>query len=367
MFRKKKHGMEVVALELIRSLPTTDRRNEYVVFVKDDEDDGCIQASENLEIIKVPGISYADWEQVSLPKAVKKAKVDLLHCTCNTAPLRIGVPLITTIHDVIYMESVDFSGTAYQNFGNLYRRLVVPRVARNSRKIITVSHYEKKNICERLKISDDTVEVVYNGVDSKFSVINDQKRLESARQKYKLPTDFVLFFGNTAPKKNTQGVLLAYSAYLRKQPGRALPLVITDAYPGYVEKLLQELNLEEIQNHLILLDFIPQSELPALYNLAKLFLYLSLRESFGLPILEAMACGTPVITSSVSAMPEVAGDAALLCDPKNPEEISDGVVALLNQPEHYGELVARGLDRIKEFSWDKMARKVADTYTTTLF
>jgi len=152
LFRKKKHGMDMVALELIRNLQEIDHANEYYIFVSPDEDNAVLKETANFKIITLEGGSYPMWEQFALPKAAKKYGCEILHCTSNTAPVNCNIPLVTTLHDIIYMESsylkiLTGSATPYQKFGNVYRKLIVPRVVNKSRKIITVSHFEKKSHC----------------------------------------------------------------------------------------------------------------------------------------------------------------------------------------------------------------------------
>jgi glycosyltransferase involved in cell wall biosynthesis len=361
LFRKKKHGMEVVALELIRHLQALDHENQYFIFVKDDED-RCIQETDNFRIIVVPGLSYPDWEQVHLPNVVKKYHLDVLHCTCNTAPLRVSVPLVLTLHDIIYLESVSFSGTAYQNFGNLYRRWAVPRVVKKCRKIITVSCYEQQSIRRKLPVESDNIQVVYNAINSSFKVI-DEAQCAPYRQQYQFPERFILYFANPSPKKNAANTFLAYQHYvaMSEQP---LPLVVADTSQPYIYQLLSKLNLTHLAARVQVIDFIPFATLPYVYNLASLFLYPSKRESFGMPILEAMACGTPVITSTTSAMPEVAGPAALQADPLNPSAIGQHIYNLLSDQVLQDELIKRGQTRASDFTWQRTARQVLDIYRT---
>jgi hypothetical protein len=151
LFRKKKHGMDMVALELIRELQKIDHENEYFIFIKPDEDDSVLKETPNFKIVKLEGGSYPMWEQFALPKAASEAGCQILHCTSNTAPLNCKIPVVVTLHDIIYMESnylriLTGSATSYQKFGNVYRKLVVPRVVKMSQKIITVSHFEKNRI-----------------------------------------------------------------------------------------------------------------------------------------------------------------------------------------------------------------------------
>ncbi|HMR83047.1 MAG TPA: glycosyltransferase family 1 protein [Niabella sp.] len=361
LFRKKKHGMEVVALELIKELQQMDHKNEYVLFVKDDEDNTCISETPNWKIKTLSGKTYFDWEQFSLPKAIKNERIDFLHSTCNTSALRSINPLLLTLHDIIYLEKIDFKGTAYQNFGNLYRRFVVPRVAQKSKFIITVSHFEKEVICEKLKLPEEKVKVVYNAVNKKFNNQYERSLVEGIRKKYNLPHSFILFLGNTAPKKNTGNVIDAYAKYCGSISD-PLPLVILDYDRQLIIERLKANKQEELFKNFILPGFISSDEMPLLYNAATLFLYPSLRESFGLPILEAMGCGTPVITSSTSSMPEVAADAALFVDPYNVNDITKKIEDLISNPELQSELIKKGLQRSADFTWNKAARELMDIY-----
>lgn len=152
IFRPRKHGMDVVAIELIKNLKELDKENEYLIFGRNGVND-IFSEMPNFQIHTFPALTYADWEQFHLVKKIKKLQPDILHCTANTAPLYLPIPLIVTIHDIIYLEKVDFKGTAYQNFGNLYRRFIVPKIAEKAELILTVSEFEKQNIIEKIKAS----------------------------------------------------------------------------------------------------------------------------------------------------------------------------------------------------------------------
>ncbi|UAY52938.1 glycosyltransferase family 4 protein [Ferruginibacter albus] len=361
LFRRKKHGMEIVALEIIRQLQKIDTTNKYIVLAKNDEDDQCIEATNNFSIHKIPDSSYPIWEQQKLPAIVNKIKPDLLHCTANTAPLFCKVPMVITIHDVIYMESVNFSGSSYQNFGNLYRRFIVPRVAKKAKLVITVSEYEKKVIADRLKLAEEKIRVVYNAVNPQFNVITDNDTLSRFKIQYKLPEKFILHFANTAPKKNTIGVLKAYSKYVASNKD-SLPLVLTDCKREYITNWLNEIGDPTLINKIQVLDYVVFNDVPFLYNLATVFLYPSHRESFGMPVIEAMACGTPVITSNTSALPEIAGGAALLVDPANADEIFSGIERLLSDPLLYGNQKEKGFLNAARFTWKEAAEKTLSIY-----
>ena len=367
LFRKKKHGMDMVALELIRNLQEMDKINDYFIFVKPDEDHAVLSETPNFKIIELDGGPYPTWEQFALPKAAKKYGCEILHCTSNTAPYFTNIPLVTTLHDIIYMERSYYniltgSATTYQKFGNVYRKLIVPRVVKKSDKIITVSNFEKKRIAAFFNIAkDNRLEAVYNGVSTHFKPISDETALNSVKEKYHLPDDFFFFLGNTDPKKNTKGTLKAFSDFL-KQSKSDYKLVMLDYDTKELKKLLDEIGDKQLMNHIVLTGYVVNTDLPAIYSQSTIFLYPSLRESFGIPMLEAMACGVPVITSNTSSMPEVSGGAAHIVDPYKPEEITEGMLKILSDKDYSENLCKKGIERSKLFSWKNMADQILVLY-----
>ena len=236
IFRTNKHGMDFVALESIRELQKIDHENEYFIFVTPGED-RCLEESENVHIIELKCPTYPLWEQVALPRAVKKIMPDLLHCTSNTAPLQCPVPLILTLHDIIYLEKRHSSSfTWYQEMGWFYRRMVVPRVLANCEKIITVSQFERERILDVLHLPEEQLVAVYNGFNSHFHV---QPKAPEITRKYIDADNYLFFLGNTDPKKNTPRVLKAYSDYL-KQSTQKLPLLIADLKGDVIDQILEE-------------------------------------------------------------------------------------------------------------------------------
>jgi glycosyltransferase involved in cell wall biosynthesis len=366
IFRRKKHGMDIVALELIRNLQKIDEINEYVVFVKNDEDDNVINETDNFRIVRISGAPYPYWEQVLLPKMAHYEKVSLLHCTSNTAPLNLNVPLVLTLHDIIYLEKWNFSqGSYYQILGNLYRRYNVPSAVRKAAQIITVSNFEQKRIQGHFGLDADHVKTVYNGVGDHFRRVTDHKMLLEIRRKYSLPENFIFFLGNTDPKKNVEGVLRALSL-LKQQSKLDFKLVMPDIDRRYLQSLAEKIKDKELLEKICFTGYVANSELPAIYSLSEIFLYPSLRESFGMPILEAMACGVPVITSNTSSMPEVAGDAAVLIDPRDPGAIASAILQLRADKKRQSELSEKGLRRSARFSWEVNARQTLDIYNGVL-
>lgn len=358
IFRSNKHGMDFVALESIRELQKIDKENEYFIFVSPGEDH-CLQESANVHIIELACPTYPLWEQVALPRAVARIEPDLLHCTSNTAPINCPVPLVLTLHDIIFMEPRQSGNKSiYQNMGWYYRRLVVPRILSKCKKIITVSHFERNRIKEALQLPEEQVMTIYNGFSNYFFPRTETK---SITQKYIQAEKFLFFLGNTDPKKNVPRTLKAYALY-REQSKEPLPLLIADIKDEILNSLLKELTIEHIRPFITSPGYIPNTDLPYLYSGAFAFLYTSLRESFGIPLLEAMACGTPVITSDTSSMPEVGGAEALLSDPTDEKDIAAKLLSLENDPILYQQQIEYGIGRVKHFSWEKTARNLLSVY-----
>ena len=284
--------MDFVTLELIHGLQQIDRRNEYVIFIQPDSDI-YIEEIANFKIQAFSSLAYPAWEQWALPRIAAKEQVDILHCTSNTAPIWSSIPQILTLHDVIFLEKLKTTGSSknwYQWLGNQYRKAIVPTVAKKCQMIITVSNYEREQILKALSLPQEKVKVVYNGVSHRFKQVQNQGELINIKEKYRLPEKFILFLGNTDPKKNLKGVLRAYSIFVENSEA-AIQLVIVDLKQKYLSTALKELNLLDLQEHIVLTGYIPNRDLPAVYNLSDLFLYPSLRESFGLPVLRMIRKG----------------------------------------------------------------------------
>ncbi|MBN8821451.1 MULTISPECIES: glycosyltransferase family 1 protein [unclassified Spirosoma] len=361
LLRPHKHGMDIVALETIRAL-TNFKEHEFIIFVKPDVDRNGLPNSPNVRFVELSGGPYPVWEQYTLPKAINQYGIDLLHCTANTAPLNCSVPLLVTLHDIIFLETQPLmAGSWYQRFGNQYRRWNVPRIVRSCERIITVSNFERQRIIDHLHLDPSRVVAIWNAVSEQFRVINDQEQIDMVRQKYKLPKEFIFFLGNTDPKKNVRGVLKSL-LLLKKQGQLTLPVVISNLPASALSDILTEIGGQSLVDDIILCGYIPNYILPFIYNAATIFLCPSLRESFGLPILEAMASGTPVLTSTTSSMPEVAGNAALLVDPTSVEEMAEGINQLILKPSLRSDLRRKGLQRATLFSWEATAGKLLDVY-----
>lgn len=358
IFRKNKHGMDYVVLQEIKELQQIDTENEYYVFVKPGED-RCVESTKNVHIIELKCPSYPLWEQWALLRAAKKYGVEILHCTSNTAPIWCDIPLVLTLHDIIFLEPRDKQNhSLYQNMGWLYRRLDVPRILNKCRRIITVSNFEMENIISKLGIPRERMAMIYNGYNNWFKPIEDTSHVT---QKYIADEGYFFFLGNTDPKKNTERTLVAYSKYLQQSDVKR-KLLMADLDSEYLNGIIQRNHIENIREHILMPGYIVNSDLPYIYNGAFAFLYTSLRESFGIPLLEAMACGTPVITSNTSSMPEIAGHDAILVNPESSDKIAQMMLQLERNEDLYEKQKALGLERSKLFSWRKTTENLLKLY-----
>lgn len=360
VFRRNKHGMDYVVLQEIKELQKIDHKNEYFVFVAPGVD-RCLKDTENVHIIVIGESFYPVWEQITLPRAAKKYNLDILHCTSNTAPIFCKIPLVLTLHDIIFLEPRDKNNKSlYQNMGWLYRRKVVPKILKRCLRIITVSNFEKQNIIQKLNIPEKRMAMIYNGYNEWFKPFRD---VADIYKSYIEKPGYFFFLGNTDPKKNTERTLIAYSKYLEQSTIKR-KLLMADLDKAYLDSIIERNHIENIREQIVMPGYIVNSDLPYIYNSAFAFLYTSLRESFGIPLLEAMACGTPVITSNTSSMPEIGGNEAILINPESPKEITEKMLRLEIDEAYYNTQKEIGLKRAGLFSWRKTAEQLLNLYET---
>lgn len=358
IFRKNKHGMDFVVLQEIKELQKLDTKNEYFVFVAPG-DDRCLESTNNVHIMEIGSNFYPLWEQKTLPHAAQEMKLDMLHCTSNTAPIHCSVPLLLTLHDIIFLEpTIKLNLSVYQNLGRIYRRYVLKRVFEKCERIITVSEFEYNNIITQLSIPKEKMVMIYNAYSEWFTPAS---KADFTYKEYIDEPGYIFFLGNTDPKKNTENTILAYKVYLEKSKIKR-KLLLADLDRAYLNEILIRNHIESIRKMIVTSGYIANQNLPNIYNNAFVFLYTSQREGFGIPILESMACGTPVITSNTSSMPEIGGPYAILVNPENPDEIAEMMLKLETDDEFYQQQEEVGLQRAKLFSWRNTAERLLEVY-----
>ncbi len=305
------------------------------------------------------------WEQAGIVLAGSREKVDLLHCPYWSNPVWSPWPTVVTVHDVIQFVLPEY---AWRKISRVYFGLVSAG-ARRADAVITVSECSKRDIVKLLGLAPERIHVIGNAVDASLFPVRDAWLLASVRERYGIGPRFALYFGGFDMRKNVPRLIEAY-ALLPERMRREYQLVIAGRYQNLGHPLypdpratVQRLGLE---GNVIFTGQIREQDKAPLFSAATVFAFPSLYEGFGLPVLEAMACGTPVVTSNVSALPEVAGDAGLLVDPYNIPAISAAVAELLESQVRRDELARRGLERARRFTWHQVAEQTVRVYKEIL-
>ena len=362
-----RRGIGNYTYHLLRALSETAGDHTFVLYVNGRESLSGVPVDPRFTAKVVGrGLPYPVWEQVSLPLQVMRDRLDVLHCPANTAPLFLAkrTKLIVTIHDVMYLLPASVlpqSPSFYQRLGRFYYRLLAPPAARRARCIMTVSQRSKRDIVDKLRVPQEKVRVIYESGNAQCRPLADSSPVTEVKQRYSIDGQYVFALGAVDPRKNTIGVLRSF-AHLGKLTALPIRLVIAGLAPEARSAFHTTISRMNLDGRVVLLGFVSEDELVALYNGAAVFVYPSLYEGFGMPILEAMACGTPVVTSPAGAIPEVAGDAALYVDPHKPEEIAHTILRVISDAGLRARMVEKGLDQAKRFSWLNTARQVMETY-----
>ena len=296
------------------------------------------------------------WDQVLLPLNIAKEKIDVFLTPYFKAPFFLPSNTVLIINDLIPLLFPE----ELRLFKRIYFRFVCGMAARRAKRIITISVNSRDDIVKYLRLPADKIEIVHLGVEKRF--MSPDIRIEEIRRKYALPQKFILYLGNLSPHKNVQGLIKSYAVLpvnLRKQYKLVLGASKSGKYFSYIEKVIREM---ELAQDVLFTGFIEDKDLPAVYHMSSLFAYPSLYEGFGLPPLEAMAGGCPVVSSNTSSMPEVLGDAALFFNPYHVEEISQAIRHMLDDENLRNKFRQKGLERAKLFTPEKMASETLGVF-----
>lgn len=361
-----RRGMGTFAYHLLHAFAANaDDDHQFLVFLDDERAAAEIPRDPRFRREVLRPRLYPFWEQVLLPAAVARARCDVLHCMSITAPiLPLRAKLVLTLPDAMYLLPAKLltpSHSLYQRAGRAYRRMVVPRASKRAARIITISHFSKADLQHWLPTTVGRINVTWLAPGPEFRLVekSDASRL---LEKFMPPgTRFIFALGARDPRKNITRVLQAF-ARLRETTRQQLRLVIAGLDEAGRRAFAREAGRLGIGDRVTFLDFVTQEELVGLYNLAAIFLYPSLYEGFGLPVLEAMACGAPVITSNTTSIPEIAGEAAILIDPLDVPSIAQAIQALLDDDVRRRELTASGLAQAATFSWHRTAAETLQIY-----
>ena len=352
-------GIGTYIRNVLTELSRLDRTNEYVVLCRPDDLDSGDVLGRNFRMVPETAPTYSIAEQFKMPLSLARERVRLVHEPHYVLPPLVRCRSVVTIHDCIHLM---FPQYLPGRLAYVYAKGSMWSAARKANRILTVSEASKRDILRFFDVPADKVAVIYNAIDERFLAPPNLERMDLVRQRYQLDHPFVLYVGNIKPHKNIERLIDAFGrARSRGCPDDVKLVIIGDEiskYPG----LRQSVHKHKLDKHVRFLGFQPMETLAAFYRLARAFVFPSLYEGFGLPPLEAMACGTPVVTSNVSSLPEVAGDAALLVDPYDAEAIAAGIGQALTDEPLRAELITRGYARARSFSWTQSVKKIHDIY-----
>ncbi len=351
-------GIGTYIRNLLKHLALIDRDTEYVLLCRSQDVTVAEQLGPNFRAVVESSRPYSMAEQIMLPARLVALNVSLLHEPHYVLPPLVPCRAVVTIHDCIHLMFPQYlpNRLAYG-----YARASLWAAARRAERIFTVSETSKADILRYCDVEAERIIVVYNAIDDRFATPPEPEAIERVRERYQLHGPFALYVGNIKPHKNLERLIDAFDLVRRGGFERLELLIIGDQISKY-PRLRRAVDKHKLHKHVRFLGFVADDTLAALYRLATVFVFPSLYEGFGLPPLEAMASGTPVVTSNRSSLPEVVGDAAVLVDPYSAASIADGIQQVLGDADLRRSLAARGLARAREFSWDTSIRRVHEVY-----
>lgn len=336
---------------LLVSLLKVDTNNEYFFFYNSPE---FIGKFTHVHEIVLNSSSKLLWDYYLLPKTVRQLNLDVMFFPKNVMPFYIPCKSVIVIHDLAYfMPELN----AYTFIDTSYMQLMIRSSVNRADHIIAVSENTRRDIIRFTGIPGDKISVIHEAPDRKYRRITDMNELNKIKTKYNLPQKFIFSCDSITPRKNTIRLLTAFNSIKDKIPHM---LVLTGGV-SWKSKRVHRL-IDCMKDRVIKLGFIPDEDMPGLYNLADLFVYPSLYEGFGLPLLESMACGCPVVSSNTSSIPEVAGDAGIMVDPYDSIGLAKAMYDVLTGEDMRKDMINKGLERVRQFTWEKCARETVDIF-----
>lgn len=353
----KRTGVQRAAYNLIKTLVEVDRDNEYIIFTGKEQQGSPEWNYPNVTVVGddlIPSESIRNhiWEQVRLPRLAAKYKIDILHSPANVAPLFYRGKSIIHIHDLCFVVNPQWYSFAFRTLYNL----IIPQLAKRATKVVTNSNNSKNDLLQFFGLSAEKVSLVYWAVDDVFSLPPTQ---EVKDNRY-MEEDYILYVGSLEPRKNINILIEAYEKLRHEYPAIKTKLILIGGESPLFASV--QLKAREFRDDVIFKGFVTDLELGEFYRRAKLVAYPSLYEGFGLPPLEAMASGVPVVTSSTSSIPEVVGKAAFLIDPKNREQLTKAMHRVLTDRTLRESMIKAGSQRVLRFNWYRVARGVLAVY-----
>jgi len=351
-------GIGTYIRNLLQQLAILDRQTEFVLICRPEDAATLASVGENFRPVPETAGNYSLAEQVKIPLALRREGVTLFHAPHYVLPPLVGCRAVVTIHDCIHLM---FPQYLPNRLALTFARNSIAVAARRAARVLTVSESSKRDILRFVDVPPDKIDVIYNAYDERFAIEPREDDVVRVRERYQLHDPFVLYAGNVKPHKNLERLIEAFDLVRARGLDHLKLVLIGDEISRYAA-LRRAVHQHHLHKHVRFLGYMSQETLAVMYRLAGVFVFPSLYEGFGLPPLEAMASGTPVVTSNVSSLPEVAGDAALLVDPYDPEAIGDGIYRVLTDEALRCGLRQRGIARARQFSWEASVSRVREIY-----
>jgi glycosyltransferase involved in cell wall biosynthesis len=351
-------GIGTYIRNLLQELARMDHETEFVILSRPDDSVAVTTLGENFRVVKETAGNYSLAEQVKIPMDLRRERVDLFHAPHYVLPPLVRCPSVVTIHDCIHLM---FPQYLPNRWSLAYARTSITLAAKRSTRVLTVSESSKRDILRFVDIPPGKIDVIYNAYDERFRDVPNEEAVARVRERFQLQDQFVLYAGNVKPHKNLERLIEAFHLVRSRGLDHLKLVLIGDEISKYTA-LRRAVHRHQLHKYVRFLGFLPLDTLAVLYRLAGVFVFPSLYEGFGLPPLEAMASGTPVVTSNVSSLPEVAGNAAVLVDPYNASAIADGIYRVLTDDTLRLDLKRRGIERATQFSWESSVRRVREIY-----
>ncbi|MGE5358990.1 MAG: glycosyltransferase family 4 protein [Bacteroidales bacterium] len=351
-------GIGTYIRNLLKQLARIDQATEYVLLCRPEDAAIVNELGRNFRAVPEPSKPYSVAEQIRVPLALKRIGADLFHAPHYVLPPLMPCKSVVTIHDVIHLL---FPQYLPNRFAWAYARASLWAATRRADRILTVSETSKNDILRRFKVPAEKISVIYNAIDERFNVMPTDEQVTRVRERYQLDHRFALYVGNIKPHKNLERLIDAFAQLRREGLDDVRLLIIGDEISKF-PALRRAVHRHKLHKYVRFLGFVHIETLAVLYRLASVFVFPSLYEGFGLPPVEAMASGTPVVTSNVSSLPEVVGDAALLVDPYDAASIADGMRQVLTDCSLAARLSARGREQASKYSWQLSIEQVHQIY-----
>ena len=354
----EKGGVGVYSRNIVKEVLELDTKNEYMLFYANPANLGAFSHHNNVTEFWVKGWNKAYWDQIAIPQTCRKEKIDLLFHPKFTVPLFAPCKAVMVVHgaDWLIPEQAQF----YTWWDVQYMRLMLPLYFKKSAAVISVSQETTDNFNKILKLPENKVQTIYFAPARNFKRITEPEILQAVKAKYNLPDHFILTLTKRkgGGRKNLGQIFKAYASY-HAQTTLPHKLVI-GGKDCHLFRDEYKIPTDDYGKDILFPDWIEQADMPAVFSLASLYLYPSNMEAFPIPLTEAMACGTPILTSNVNGLKEIAGDAAVLMDPNDTESIANGISQILLDSKLRESLSKKGLERSKLFTWDVCASKTLE-------